>query len=279
MGLVNSAGGVGGSTAPVLLTLLISRFGWRGAMNIADAFLWTIPFFLVFFVIRERPEDIGLSRDELTDGTRGSRPAESRFRTPAGSFREIVLSPVLWIVVGSVFFAAGTVGTTLHLLILHLRDSGFSQQVAASMLSLEFAFSFVGRLGFGILSDRFSAYKVGIVSFMLLAASSLLLFGVRAPGILIAFAVLHGIGHGALVSFFPLTLTEIFGTEKHIGRLLAIGHLAYSGGLGTMPIISAYAFDNTGSFTVGFAVNSIMTWLAAFALLGIGTYQLRLHRL
>jgi MFS family permease len=261
IGLVNSAGGLSGSAAPVLLTFLIGRFGSRNAMGIMDAFLWSIPFLLIFFVIRERPEDIGLDRRDAR--------AESKFSAESVNFREVALSPVLWIVVGSVFFAAGTVGTTLHLLILHLRDSGFSQQAAAAILSLEFAFSFVGRLGFGMLADRFSAQKAGIVSVALLATSSLLLFAVRVPGMLVGFALFQGLGHGALVSFFPLVLAEIFGTEKHLGRLLAIGHLAYSGGLGTMPIISAYAFDRTGSFTIGFAVNSIMTWLAVFALLGL----------
>ena len=248
IGLVNSAGGLSGSAAPVLVTFLISRFDWRSAMNITDAFLWTIPFLLIAFVIRERPQGSVVHR------------ADSKFA---------VMSPVLWIVIGSVFFAAGTVGTTLHLLILYLRDSGFSPRAAAGILSLEFIFSFAGRLGFGLLADRFSAHKTGIVSFAILAASSLLLFAVQVPGMVFAFAVLQGLGHGALVSFFPLTLAEIFGTEKHLGRLLAIGHLAYSGGLGTMPIVAAYAFDRTGSFTIGFTVNSIMTWLAVCALFGI----------
>jgi len=36
-----------------------------------------------------------------------------------------------------------------------------------------------------------------------------------------------------------------------------------------MPIISAYAFDRTGSFTIGFTVNSVMTWLAVFGLVGL----------
>src|SRR5207237_7392439 len=118
-----SAAGLSGSAAPVALTFLISSFGWRAAMNITDVFLWTIPFLLIFFVIRERPEDAGPGRDEI-------RRAESGIRAPGANFREIVLSPVLWIVIGSVFFAAGTVGTTLHLLILHLMVSGFSQSDA-----------------------------------------------------------------------------------------------------------------------------------------------------
>ena len=257
LGLVNSAGGLSGSAAPVLLTFLISRFGWRAAVSVTDVFLWTIPFLLIVFVIRERPEETISDHKQLKVSS-----------APAG-LKEVLLSPVLWIVIGSVFFAAGTVGTTLHLLMLHLRDSGFSSQAAAGVISLELAFSFAGRLGFGILADRFSAHKVGIGTFALLAASSLLLFVISLPGMAVAFAFLQGLGHGALVSFFPLILAEIFGIEKNFGRVLPIGHLAYSSGLGTMPLISAYAFDRTGSFTIGFTVNSVMTWLAVFGLVGL----------
>ena len=257
LGLVNSAGGLSGSAAPVLLTFLISRFGWRAAVSVTDVFLWTIPFLLIVFVIRERPEETISDHKQLKVSS-----------APAG-LKEVLLSPVLWIVIGSVFFAAGTVGTTLHLLMLHLRDSGFSSQAAAGVISLELAFSFAGRLGFGILADRFSAHKVGIGTFVLLGASSLLLFVISLPGMAVAFAFLQGLGHGALVSFFPLILAEIFGIEKNFGRVLPIGHLAYSSGLGTMPIISAYAFDRTGSFTIGFTVNSVMTWLAVFGLVGL----------
>ena len=257
LGLVNSAGGLSGSAAPVLLTFLISRFGWRAAVSVTDVFLWTIPFLLIVFVIRERPEKTISEHRQL------------KASSASAGLKEVLLSPVLWIVIGSVFFAAGTVGTTLHLVMLHLRDSGFSSQAAAGVVSLELAFSFAGRLSFGILADRFSAHKVGIGTFALLAASSLLLFVISLPGMAVAFAFFQGLGHGALVSFFPLILAEIFGIEKNFGRVLPIGHLAYSSGLGTMPIISAYAFDRTGSFTIGFTVNSVMTWLAVFGLVGL----------
>ncbi len=277
IGVVNSASGLGGSVAPILVTFLIARFGWRGAMSLTDIFFWTLPFLLILLVVREHPEDLGLYPDGVASAvtTAEFRQGKPRLATAVKSFGEIFLTPVFWVVIGSVFFAAGTIGTTLHILILYLRDSGFSQQVAASALSLAFAISFVGRLGFGALSDRFSVRKVGVVSFMLLGLSSLLLFVVRAPGMLIVFAVLHGLGHGAVVSFFPLILAEAFGTQKHLGRLLAVGHLAYSGGLGTMPILSGYVFDITGSFGIGFVVNSIMTWLAAVALVAIGGYWRR----
>src|SRR2546422_36259 len=90
VGLVNSAGGLSGSAAPLFLTFLISRFGWRAALNVTDVFLWTIPFLLIVFVIRERPEDaIG-------------HPKQSKVASESASFKEILLSPVLWIVIGCV---------------------------------------------------------------------------------------------------------------------------------------------------------------------------------
>ena len=269
IGALNSAGAIGGAVAPVLHTFLIVHLGWRSAMSLLDVFLWLLPFPLILFVIKERP-----SVDASSDF--GPRP-----RSPAGgskAFRQVFRAPVFWVVIGSVFLAAGTVGTTLQVLILYLRDSGFSAQMSAAALSLEFAVSVVGRLGFGALSDRFSASRVGAASFMLLGLSTLLLFAVRVPGILMAFAVLQGLGHGAVVSFFPLMLAEVFGTKRHLGRLLAIGHLAYSSGLGTIPVIAGYAFDKTGSFGMGFMFNTLLTFLAAGALLFVGGYRIQTAR-
>src|SRR5438093_11162617 len=97
MGLVNSAGGLSGSAAPVLLTFLISGFGWRAAVSVIDLFLWTIPFLLIVFVIRERPEAA------IGDHKHVRVPSAS------GGFKELLLSPALWIVTGCVFFTAGTV--------------------------------------------------------------------------------------------------------------------------------------------------------------------------
>jgi OFA family oxalate/formate antiporter-like MFS transporter len=269
IGALNSAGAIGGAIAPVLHTFLIVHLGWRGAMSLLDVFLWALPFPLILFVIKERPP----AEASSDFGHRPGSPAESSV-----AFRQVFRAPVFWVVIGSVFLAAGTVGTTLQVLILYLRDSGFSVQMSAAALSLEFAVSVVGRLGFGALSDRFSASRVGAASFMLLGLSTLLLFVVRVPGMLVAFAVLQGLGHGAVVSFFPLMLAEVFGTKRHLGRLLAIGHLAYSSGLGTIPVIAGYAFDKTGSFGMGFMFNSVLTLLAAGALLFVGGYRIRTAR-
>jgi MFS family permease len=281
VGTVNAASALGGVSTPVLITFLIARVGWRNTIGLIDILIWIIPLLLIVFVIRESPIDLNLQADGAkTVATPEMIAIRKQSRHSMGAkvknFRGVLMMPTFWFIIAAVFFAGGTVGTTLQLLIIYLRDSGFTPQTAATALSLELGVSFFGRLVFGALSDRFSALKVGVVGFTLLGLSPLLLFFVHVPSVWIGFSVLHGLGHGSIVSFHPLMFAEAFGTEKYIGKLLAIGHLVYSNGVGMIPVIVAYTFDNTGSYSFGFAFNVVMTLLSAVGLIAIGRHWRRM---
>lgn len=275
VGVVTAASALGGAVAPTLITFLIMRVGWRNTMGLLDIVLWTIPPLFIILIVRERPESLGLYPDgEASAGTPADfRQANLPPTASVKSFWEIFLTLAFWSMAVALFFGGGTVGTTLQLLIVYLRDSGFSPQMAASTLSLELGLSFLARLLFGALSDRYSARKVSIASFILLGLSPLLLFFIDMPGMLILFAVLHGLGHGGIVAAIPLMPMEAFGTGKLVGRLLAITHLAYTSGAGIMPVVASYAFDTTGIYTIGFTVNSVMTLLGAGGLILIRLSQ------
>jgi MFS family permease len=274
IGIVNAASALGGVVAPILISFLMLRMGWRGAMGIIDILIWTLPLMLIIFVIKEKPEDIGLNPDGSASAITVKKEGQSSLSGSASAegFREIFTKPVFWILMGSLFFAGGTVGTTLDLLILYLRDTGFSGHVAASVLSLELWFSFLGRLVFGGLSDRYSVRKMGVMTFVLLGIAPVMLFAINVPGVVIAFAVLHGLGHGGVISFKPLILAEAFGAEKNLGRLFAIGQLAYLAGVGCLPVIISFVFDRTGSYSLGFSVNIVMTLFAAAAIMWARRY-------
>jgi sugar phosphate permease len=79
IGVVNSAGGLGGSVAPVLVTFLVARFGWRSAMSLMDVLFWTLPFLLIFFVVREHPKDLGLFPDGAANGAETCEFGQGRF--------------------------------------------------------------------------------------------------------------------------------------------------------------------------------------------------------
>jgi sugar phosphate permease len=274
IGIVTAASALGGAIAPAAITYLIIRVGWRGTLGLMDVLFWTIPFLLILFVIKNRPEDIGLNPDgDPAPATVDVSRREAQPASGSSGFRGIFLTPVFWAIIAALFFAGGTIGTTLQLLIVHLRDSGFSPQAAASALSLEISLSFVGRLAFGILSDRFSVRKVGLFVLVLLGLSILLLPGVGIPAVVIAFAIIHGLAHGGVVSFNPLIMSAVFEDKRYLGRLIAIGLLTYTAGMGTMPVVTSYAFDSTGSYNLGFALNCVLVLSAATAFWLLGAFR------
>jgi len=81
--------------------------------------------------------------------------------------------------------------------------------------------------------------------------------------VVIAFAIIHGFAHGVVVSFNPLVMTAAFDDKKYVGRLIAIGLLIFTAGMGTMPVVTSYAFDTTGSYNPGFALNCVLVLSAA----------------
>ncbi len=64
---------------------------------------------------------------------------------------------------------------------------------------------------------RVQPLESGIIACGLLGLSPLLLLVVELPGVIIAFAVFHGLGHGGIASFQPLIMAGAFGT-KYIGN-------------------------------------------------------------
>jgi MFS family permease len=272
--IVGCASALGGMVGASLVTYLISRIGWQSTMTWLSVLVWIVPFLVIILVIKERPgiEDQESSELSVADKAEIKKDSVLAFEGME-HFRTAFLSPVFCVIIAIAFFSGGTVSTTLQLLIVYLRDVGFSPQIAATVLSFEVGLSFVGRLIFGPLSDRFGVRPLGIVGYVFLGLSPLLLLLItRSPGIAIAFGLVHGLGHGAVITFQPLMMASTFGTGKYLGRLLASSLLAYNIGMALIPLISSYSFDKTGSYGTGFIMNSVMTLLSALALVLIGSY-------
>ena len=88
------------SLAPVLLALLISQFGWRGALY-ALAIIVGLGFSLLALVlVRDTPEACGL----LPDGGAAAGVEEARLVYPDHSAEEAKRSPVFWIYASALAF-------------------------------------------------------------------------------------------------------------------------------------------------------------------------------
>lgn len=249
---------------PLMGTYAIERLGWRNAFP-AHAAVWLVIAFPVIFLFFRGRFDRG-SKAGGTDDKASSRDL------PGVSLAEGLRSNVYHrLFVASLLFTFTIIAVVVHFTAI-LGDRGADPMTAAAIASLVGWFSLAGRLGTGVLLDRFPASLVGAAVFMLPVAGCLLLLlsGTSYPAMLVASGLI-GLTLGAEIDVVVFLLSRHFGL-KNFGGLYGGVLAALSIGTAIGPLVAARIFDVTGSYA-GFL------WLAlgfmAASSLAVGTLPRR----
>ena len=177
------------------------------------------------------------------------------------SVREGLLSPVfLRLFIASALFTFTIVALVVHFVPI-LKDRGADAMTAAGVASLVGVFSIVGRLGTGVLLDRYRAAVVGAAAFLLpVVACALLLFaGANRAAQSVAAAVV-GLTLGSEVDVIVYLTTRHFGL-KNFGTLYGGLLTALSLGTAFGPLVAAALHDSSGSYQP-------FLWLTVLSMMG-----------
>lgn len=224
---------------PVMGTWLISTLGWQKAVAV-QSLIWVgiaFPIILLFFR--------GANDGRRKAGRENSRaPQELAGATMSEGLRSTVYHRLL---LASLLFTFIIIALVVHFVPI-LTDRGADPLKAAGIASLVGIFSVIGRLGTGLLLDRFSGSLVGAVVFLLPAAGCLLLLtaGTEFLGQAVA-AALIGLTLGAEVDVIVYLTTQHFGL-KNFGGLYGGLLAALSIGTATGPLGAAMVFDQFGNY-------------------------------
>jgi MFS family permease len=147
-----------------------------------------------------------------------------------------------------------------------LQDRGADPMKAAGVASLVGLFSLVGRLGTGMLLDRYPASLVGAGAFLLpILASLLLLFwGENGVAQSVAAAVV-GLTLGSEIDVIAYLAVRHFGLENFgilYGSLLTAGSLGSAFG----PLIAAAIYDTNGDYELFLWLATLLMAVSAVAL-------------
>jgi MFS family permease len=248
---------VGAAVFPPLATWLIKAHGWRTALLVESA-IWaaiTFPMLLLFF---------RGARD-------GRRKQSSAQPAPAPllagmSLRDGLRSSVfLRLFIASVLFTFTLIALVVHFVPI-LKDRGADPMAAAGVASLVGLFSIVGRLGTGVLLDRFRASLVGAGAFMLpILACALLLFWGENPAAQSAAAAVIGLTLGSEIDVIVYLTTRHFGL-KNFGALYGGLLTALSIGTAAGPLAAAAIYDAKGSYELFLWLTTLSMGLSALAL-------------
>lgn len=261
MSLASTGYSIGGILISPFVALSIERGGlsaagpWMGAVF----FLGIAP--LAIFVLRGRPEAMGLAPDGVAATTASSNTPAALSMTYAeakrtGAFMALSLS--------FLFILGAQVGAITHLYRLANVRSGL--ETAALSLVFLASSSIVGRFAGGwiVLKMRVRTFTLQLMAVQAIALF-LLAFADQRIAILGA-VILFGLTIGNSLVMQPLLLAESFGTREY-GRIYSMSQFIATAGVAGGPFVVGLIYDLAGGYIVPFVAMAFASFLGFFIML------------
>ncbi|MBR85358.1 MAG: hypothetical protein CMM29_00980 [Rhodospirillaceae bacterium] len=251
---------VGGLSVPIVV-LCLEAFGWRVTAFASGIFVLIVGLPLVQLV-RHRPDPYGLVPDGVVERAEytGSGNDLSRDFTA----REALRTRAFWLVSLGHAAALLTVSAVMVHLVPHL-TSGLSYTLveAGYVVALMTAFQMVGQFCGGFFGDRFDKRLLCVLCMIGHASGLLLVTFANSVWMVVAFAMLHGVGWGMRGPLMVALRADYFGPSS-FGTIMGFSSLIVMFGMSGGPIVAGLMADATGNYESGLALLAFGSFLGSF---------------
>jgi predicted MFS family arabinose efflux permease len=272
MGAMTASAATGTLIFLPALAAIAQNHGWRPVvLTVAACALALIP--LVWWLLPERPEDIGLTRYGATGAAPVANDTGNPLRAALRALGKAVQHRDFWYLFATFFICGfttnGLVGT--HLIAL-CGDHGIAEVRAAGLLAMMGVFDLIGTTASGWLTDRFDPRKLLFMYYALRGAALVYLpYSDFSLTSLSVFAVFYGLDWIATVPPTLRLTTEAFGETAAamvFGWILA-GHQL---GAACAAFLAGYLRTLQGDYVDAFVFAGTTGIIAAALALMIGRH-------
>jgi len=268
-GLVALGGTLSVMVVPLFNNLLIAEFGWRNTWMILAAAVWIVLDLPGIFLIRDRPEDLGLLPDWGSSAdsraqrmnTAAVQPAvadEAKLHDIAPTqeswtVSEAIRTPTFWklLAVVSTCSLIGT-GLVFHQVSL-LGEHGISRIDALSLLGVQALVGTFSCVVAGYLTDRCQARYLLAASMAFLTLALLLLIVMPSPGWTVVYSALIGLMGGIIRSTGMVVWINYYGRQfQGAVRGFAMSIMVIAAAFGPLPL--ALAKDYLGNYELALLI-------------------------
>ncbi len=238
--LTLSGSSIAAALVPITATLLVERYGWRGAyFGLALLFgLFTLP--LVLFLFRNFD-----ARPVPADSVEAvAMPVEKSGLSVRQGLRSLSFYVLAIAGFGTTF---GGVALLMNLVPIFI-DSGIDSRTAAAITGIIGISTILGRLAGGFLMDRMSVSVIGTT--VTLATITLPLAVLLAPGSVMAAGIgvaIYGLTSGVKITAIIYLAGRHFGTRA-FGTLFGAIQALTALGVGLGPLLANMAYDALHSY-------------------------------
>ena len=272
LGIATMGGSFGTMLLPVLASLMIEAWGWRQTWFLMGVAVLVLVIPAALFV-RRRPEDLGLQPDgfaapseHVTAPTLSAGQRRRREQLLAADVvwtrREVIRTPVLWVMVFAWGFQIFSVtGTNLHM-VPFFQDLGAPLIVAAAAVSARSATSLVAHPLWGVVIDRIPVKPAASLHFLMTALGIAMWLLPPSTPTLVAGLVLFGLGGGGGAVVSEMIWSGFFG-RLSLGTVRGVAFPLQTALGAVGPLAIGLLYDLSGSYTSSFVVLATGSVVAA----------------
>jgi MFS family permease len=277
-----------GMLSVLLAERLITAYGWRQAYVLLGILFLVILPLPAWFIVRQRPQDMGLLPDGLYQGPDGG--AQARQGELEAGRRRIV--DAAWVAKDWTpgqalrtrrfwfLFLGMLAGVLSHQLVLvhqvaYIGDLGYGIAVGSFVYFMMGISSGFAKFGWGWLSDRIGrelAYSLAVI--FLLGGVGALLGGGAGYWMLGLYSLLFGVGYAAGAPLYPAISADLFQGPR-FGSIYGLANVAIGVGAAGGAWFGGFVRDATGAYWVAFALSAVMVVVSAGCFWLAGPRQVR----
>lgn len=234
--LVSAGMGMAPLTMSPLVAWLVSIHDWRTSMQIVAAIVAVI-MIPVSLLVRRAPSLAAAN----------TPAAEAGATQPEMSLAQALRSPQFVILLATNFFCCATHSGPIIHTVSYAISCGIPLIAAVSIYSVEGLAGLFGRIGFGLLGDRFGAKRVLVLGLLVQAFGALAYVFVRDLAAFYAVAALFGFIYAGVMPLYAVLARENF-PLKMMGTVIGGTAMAGSLGMATGPIAGGLIYDSFASY-------------------------------
>lgn len=231
--------------APVIMSplaaRLISTHDWRASMQILAVIVAAIMIPVALLV--RRPPALALQSAPVAGATSGAAAAPSDI-----TLAQALRSPQFITLMATNFFCCATHSGPIFHTISYAVTCGIPLAAAVSIYSVEGLAGLFGRIGFGVMGDRFGAKRVLVVGLLLQAFGALGYYFARDLNTFYAVASLFGFVYAGVMPLYSVLVRENF-PLRMMGTIIGGTAMAGSLGMATGPLAGGMIYDRFASYS------------------------------
>lgn len=255
--LVSAGMGMAPFTMSPIVARLVDAYGWRSTLTVLAAIVALVMI----------PASLLLRRPQISSDLTATKLGQDPDVQPDMSVAEALRSPQFLTLFLTNFFCCATHSGPIFHTVSYAITCGIPALTAVTIYSLEGLAGMGGRVGFGLLGDKFGAKHVLAAGLMIQAFGALGYYFAHSLTSFYAVAALFGFVYAGTMPLYAVLLRENF-PLRMLGTIMGGTSMAGSLGMATGPVLGGLIFDATGAYG--------WLYITSFAL-GIGSLLIILN--